>query len=33
LEELLFEHLEAIVAGFPKHDFIESDRAALRFHY
>jgi predicted nuclease of predicted toxin-antitoxin system len=33
LEELLFEHLETITAGFSDHDFIEIDRTALRFHY
>jgi predicted nuclease of predicted toxin-antitoxin system len=33
LEELFFEHLAAIVAGFSDHDFIEIDRTALHFHY
>jgi len=33
LEKLLFENLEAIVAGFADYDFIEVDRTAPRFHY
>jgi predicted nuclease of predicted toxin-antitoxin system len=33
LEELFVKHLEAIVAGFADHDFIEIDQTALRFHY
>lgn len=33
LEPLFFANLEAIVAGFASHDYIEIDRVALRFHF
>ena len=33
LEKLLFQSLDALVAGFAGYDFIEIDHAALRFHF
>jgi len=33
LEHLFFRNLEAMVAGFATHDFIEIDREAIRFHF
>ena len=33
LETLLLSNLEAIVAGFATHDFIELDRTVLQFHF
>lgn len=33
LEMLLLDNLEAIVAGFATHDFIELDRAVVQFHF
>lgn len=33
LAALLFQNLEALVAGFEEYDFIEIDSMALRFHF